>query len=206
MDHANSRRLIAILRGITPIEAKETAQALIEAGITRIEVPMNSPRPLESIETMVDAFGDVAQIGAGTVLTVEQVKDVSKAGGSLIVSPNADITVISATKLAGLDSYPGVMTPTECFDALGAGADGLKVFPASLIGPAGLKAIRAVLPIGTQVYAVGGADHTNFSDWMAASADGFGIGSALYQPGFSPSEVGKRAAAMVAAYDTALKG
>ncbi len=198
-----SRPLIAILRGITPIEAKDIAAVLIEAGITRIEVPMNSPNPLNSIETMVKAYGDDAQIGAGTVLTVETVLDVAKAGGKLIVSPNADPKVIVATKLAGLDSYPGVMTPTECFAALGSGADGLKIFPASLLGLNGLKAIRAVLPVNTQVYAVGGADHTNFAEWMAASADGFGIGSALYKPGFSAKEVGQRARMMVQAFDEA---
>lgn len=198
-----SRPLIAILRGITPIEAKDIAAVLIEAGITRIEVPMNSPNPLNSIETMVKAYGDDAQIGAGTVLTVETVLDVAKAGGKLIVSPNADPKVIVATKLAGLDSYPGVMTPTECFAALRSGADGLKIFPASLLGLNGLKAIRAVLPVNTQVYAVGGADHTNFAEWMAASADGFGIGSALYKPGFSAKEVGQRARMMVQAFDEA---
>lgn len=201
-----SRPLIAILRGITPIEATDIAAVLIEAGITRIEVPMNSPNPLKSIEAMAKAYGSDAQIGAGTVLTVETVLDVAKAGGKLIVSPNADTKVIVAAKLAGLDSFPGVMTPTECFAALGAGADGLKIFPASLLGLEGLKAIRAVLPTGTQVYAVGGADHTNFAEWMAASADGFGIGSALYKPGFSPSEVAIRAKAMVQAYDSAKAG
>ena len=198
-----SRPLIAILRGVTPLEAKDIAAELIDAGITRIEVPMNSPSPLKSIEAMAKAYGSDAQIGAGTVLTVETVIDVAKAGGKLIVSPNADVQVISAAKLAGLDSFPGVMTPTECFAALGAGADGLKIFPASLLGFDGLKAIRAVLPKGTQVYAVGGADHTNFADWMAASADGFGIGSALYKPGFNPAEVRKRARMMVQAYDEA---
>ncbi|WP_375266275.1 2-dehydro-3-deoxy-6-phosphogalactonate aldolase [Planktotalea sp.] len=198
-----SRPLIAILRGVTPIEVKDIAAALIDAGITRIEVPMNSPSALKSIETLAKAYGDIAQIGAGTVITVETVLDVAKAGGRLIVSPNADTKVIAATKLAGLDSYPGVMTPTECFDALSAGADGLKIFPASLLGLEGLKAIRAVLPIGTQVYAVGGADHTNFADWMAASADGFGIGSALYKPGFTAAEVVTRATAMVKAFDLA---
>ena len=196
-----SRPLIAILRGVNPIEAKDIAAVLIEAGITRIEVPMNSPSPLKSIEAMAKAFGDDAQIGAGTVITVETVLDVAKAGGKLIVSPNADPKVIVATKLAGLDSFPGVMTPTECFAALGAGADGLKIFPASLLGLDGLRAIRAVLPIGTQVYAVGGADHTNFAEWIGASANGFGIGSALYKPGFTPAEVATRAKAMVQAYD-----
>lgn len=201
-----SRPLIAILRGVNPIEAKDIAAVLIEAGITRIEVPMNSPRPLKSIEAMAKAFGDDAQIGAGTVITVETVLDVAKAGGKLIVSPNADPKVIVATKLAGLDSFPGVMTPTECFAALGAGADGLKIFPASLLGLDGLRAIRAVLPIGTQVYAVGGADHTNFAEWIGASANGFGIGSALYKPGFTPAEVATRAKAMVQAYDKAKLG
>ncbi|MEP5154411.1 2-dehydro-3-deoxy-6-phosphogalactonate aldolase [Planktotalea sp.] len=198
-----SRPLIAILRGVTPLEVKDIAAALIEEGITRIEVPMNSPSALASIENLATAFGDVAQIGAGTVLTVETVKDVSKAGGTLVVSPNANIEVISATKLAGMDSYPGVMTPTECFAALGAGADGLKLFPASLLGVDGLKAIRAVLPPNTPVYAVGGADHTNFKEWIDASANGFGIGSALYKPGFSVSEVTTRARAIVRAYDEA---
>lgn len=201
-----SRPLIAILRGVNPIEAKDIAAVLIEAGITRIEVPMNSPSPLKSIEAMAKAYGNDAQIGAGTVITVETVLDVAKAGGKLIVSPNADPKVIVATKLAGLDSFPGVMTPTECFAALGAGADGLKIFPASLLGLDGLRAIRAVLPIGTQVYAVGGADHTNFAEWIGASANGFGIGSALYKPGFTPAEVATRAKAMVQAYDKAKLG
>ena len=201
-----SRPLIAILRGVNPIEAKDIAAVLIEAGITRIEVPMNSPSPLKSIEAMAKAYGDDAQIGAGTVITVETVLDVAKAGGKLIVSPNADPEVIVATKLAGLDSFPGVMTPTECFAALGAGAEGLKIFPASLLGLDGLRAIRAVLPIGTQVYAVGGADHTNFAEWIGASANGFGIGSALYKPGFTPAEVATRAKAMVQAYDKAKLG
>lgn len=201
-----SRPLIAILRGVNPIEAKDIAAVLIEAGITRIEVPMNSPSPLKSIEAMAKAFGDDAQIGAGTVITVETVLDVAKAGGKLIVSPNVNPKVIVATKLAGLDSFPGVMTPTECFAALGAGADGLKIFPASLLGLDGLRAIRAVLPIGTQVYAVGGADHTNFAEWIGASANGFGIGSALYKPGFTPAEVATRAKAMVQAYDKAKLG
>lgn len=198
-----SRPLIAILRGVTPLEAKDIAAVLIEEGITRIEVPMNSPSPLKSIEAMAKAFSDHAQIGAGTVLTAQTVIDVAKAGGQLIVSPNTDTQVISATKLAGLESYPGVMTPSECFTALGAGADGLKIFPASLLGLDGLKAIRAVLPIGTKVFAVGGADHTNFAQWIAASADGFGIGSALYKPGFTAGEVAKRARAMVKAFDEA---
>ncbi|MEM9785296.1 MAG: 2-dehydro-3-deoxy-6-phosphogalactonate aldolase [Pseudomonadota bacterium] len=198
-----SRPLIAILRGVTPDEAVPICAALIDAGITKIEVPLNSPDPFDSIKRMVDAHGQDALIGAGTVLSTDDVGRVAQMGGKLIVSPNCDQRVIVATKTAGMESWPGVMTPTECFAALKWGADGLKVFPASLIGPDGIKAIRAVLPPGTQVYAVGGAGADNFAEWMAASADGFGIGSALYKPGLSVAEVTARAKDMVAAYDEA---
>lgn len=199
-----SRNLIAILRGMTPVEALPVTENLIEAGITRIEVPLNSPEPLKSIEAMARTFSARAEIGAGTVLEPGQVLDVKAAGGTLIVSPDCNPEVIRATKAEGLNSFPGVMTPSECFTALRNGADGLKFFPASLIGPDGLKAMLAVLPKGTATYAVGGAGADNFADWIKAGAAGFGIGTALFKPGFTVAEVRERADRIVAAYDRAV--
>ena len=191
--------LLAILRGIDPSEAVEVCGALIEAGITRIEIPLNSPKPLESIAAVANAYSDRAQIGAGTVLTSVQVQEVADAGGRLIVSPNCDVDVIRETKSLGLESAPGVLTPTECFAALDAGADALKIFPSFLLGIDGLKALRAVLPVECQVLMVGGVDATNFEKWLAAGANGFGVGSALYKPGLAASEVQERALKMVQA-------
>lgn len=193
-----TRPLIAILRGITPAEAEAHAAALIAAGITTLEVPLNSPDPWDSIARLLARFGAQARIGAGTVLTPAQVQRLAGMGAHLVVSPNADPAVIAATRAAGMESWPGVMTPTECFAAHAAGATGLKLFPASLVGPAGLSALRAVLPPELPVYAVGGAGPANFAAWRRAGAAGFGIGTALYRPG-QPVEATARAGAEIAA-------
>lgn len=198
-----SRPIIAILRGLKPSEAEVVGHAVISAGIDRIEVPLNSPDPLESIGLLARTFGDRALIGAGTVLTPEQVEAVANVGGSLIVSPNFDAEVITRTRALKMQSWPGIYTPTEAFAALKAGATGLKLFPGVTAGPAGLAALRPVLPKGTLVYAVGGAGPENFDQWLKAGADGFGIGSALFKPGLTVSDIADRAKEIVAAYDEA---
>lgn len=199
-----SRQIIAILRGIRPDEAVAIGMALVAAGIDTIEVPLNSPDPFDSISALAAALSDRARVGAGTVLDVAQIAQVRAAGGGLVVSPDTNPAVIAATRVAGMASYPGVMTPTEAFTALRAGATGLKLFPGTLVGPTGLRAIRAVLPPDTECWAVGGAGPDNFADWIAAGAHGFGIGTALYRPGLTAAEVRARAEAVVAAYDAAM--
>lgn len=198
-----SRPIIAILRGVQPNEVVEIGWALIEAGIERIEVPLNSPNPLESIANLVATVGDRALIGAGTVLSPQQVRDVHSIGGQLIVSPNTDRDVIDATKSLDMFSFPGVFTASDCFSALKAGADGLKIFPAFKLGTDGLKALRDVLPADCPVYAVGGVGLDDIPMWLAAGADGFGVGGALYKPGHSAADVAGKAAAFVAAWDRA---
>lgn len=201
-----TREIIAILRGVRPDDVEAHAAALIAAGVTTIEVPLNSPEPFESVARLVARFDDVARIGAGTVLDPAEVDRLASIGARLIVSPNVDPAVIRATRARGLESYPGALSPTECFTALAAGASALKFFPGTLIGPAGLAAVRAVLPAGTRLLAVGGASAENFADWVAAGATGFGIGAALYRPGQAPEITGRNAREIVAAYDAAMAG
>jgi len=204
--HLEECPLVAILRGLTPDEAEAVGEALVEAGFRLIEVPLNSPRPLESIARLAARFGEVAMIGAGTVTTAAQVAEVRDAGGALIVSPHTDERVIAATAAAGLVSLPGFLTPSEAFAALRAGAHALKLFPAEVATPAVLKAQRAVLPRDVPILPVGGIDPERMAPWLAAGADGFGLGSALFRPGMTASEVSERARQFVAALAGARRG
>lgn len=197
------REIIAILRGITPPEAPAITEALISAGIAVIEVPLNSPDPFDSIAQMVKTAGDRAAIGAGTVLDPADVAKLKDLGARLVVSPDCNPAVIEATKDAAMASYPGVLTPSECFTALRHGADGLKFFPASNLGLDGFKAYKAVLPPEVRTYAVGGVGPNDFADWKAAGITGFGVGSALYKPGMSPEDAYTNATKLTAAYDAA---
>ncbi|MGD9507185.1 MAG: 2-dehydro-3-deoxy-6-phosphogalactonate aldolase [Geminicoccaceae bacterium] len=185
--------LVAILRGVRPEEVEAIGAALIEAGFRILEVPMNSPDPFASIRLLVERFGARALIGAGTVLDPAQVQSLAAAGGSLVVMPHGDAAVIGAAKSAGMACLPGVATPTEAFAALRAGADALKLFPAETLGPAAVKAWRAVLPVGTLLLPVGGIIPESIAGWRAAGAAGFGLGSALYRPGATAEDVGAAA-------------
>ena len=197
------RPLVAILRGVKPDEVVGIGEALFNAGFGVIEVPLNSPDPLKSITALASSLGSKAVIGAGTVLSVEQVEQVTNAGGRLIVSPNMNPNVIARSVELSCLSYPGVFSPTEAFAALDAGAHALKFFPASLHGPGGVKAIKAVLPPEVPVYAVGGVDVTTIGEWLEAGTDGFGIGSNIFKPGWTADEIGEKARAFVAAFDAA---
>lgn len=199
LDRLDALPLVAILRGLAPEEAVGVGEALLEAGFTCLEVPLNSPRPLESIRLLREALGDRALVGAGTVLTQQAVREVVEARGQLIISPNADADVIRETVTVGALSMPGVFTATEAFAALKAGAQVLKLFPSEIAGPAGLKALRAVLPSGQRLYAVGGVTPETLATWREAGASGFGIGGALFKPGMTAVEVGDRARAFVTA-------
>jgi len=192
--------LVAILRGLHPDEAAEVGDALVGAGFGMLEVPLNSPQPLDSIRRLAERFGGERLVGAGTVLDPAQVRGIADAGGRLVVMPHADVAVIRAAKQAGLYCVPGVATPTEAFAALAAGADALKLFPAEQASPAVLKAWRAVLPAGTAVLPVGGIAPDTMGPWLAAGAAGFGIGSSLYAPGRAADDVGARARAFAQAW------
>lgn len=191
--------LVAILRGLKPDEAPAIGDVLVEAGFRLIEVPLNSPQPLDSIASLRKRFPD-AVIGAGTVLTAAEVRDVASAGGELVVAPNFDREVVVETVRLGMASLPGILTPTEAFAALKAGAHGLKLFPAELASPAVVKALLAVLPKGTPLIPVGGIGADNFSAWRTAGAAGFGLGSSLYKPGDDAAAVRAKAAAIVSAW------
>jgi 2-dehydro-3-deoxyphosphogalactonate aldolase len=188
--------LVAILRGVKPGEAEAIGDVLVEAGFRLLEVPLNSPQPLDSIALLRKRFPD-ALVGAGTVLTAQEVRDVAAAGGELIVAPNFSREVVVETVRLGMVSLPGIMTPTEAFAALDAGAHGLKLFPAELASPAVVKAMLAVLPKGTPLVPVGGIGANNLQGWHAAGAAGFGLGSSLYKPGDDAAVVRTKAAAIV---------
>jgi len=192
--------LVAVLRGIAPEEVVSVGEALFEAGFRILEVPLNSPRPLESIERMARALGDGCLVGAGTVLVVADVARIRDAGGRLIVMPHADVAVIAHAKSSGLTCLPGVATPTEAFAALAAGADGLKMFPAEQLSPATLRAWRAVLPRATLVFPVGGIGPESMAAYWEAGADGFGTGSRLYKTGAAIDDVRSAARAYAVAF------
>jgi 2-dehydro-3-deoxyphosphogalactonate aldolase len=191
--------LVAILRGVRPDEVEAITAVLEDNGFAIVEVPLNSPDPLRSIEALARRFGDRLLIGAGTVMTESQVAAIAAAGGRLIVTPHAATPVVLAAKRHGLLAVPGFFTPAEAFAMLDAGADALKLFPSEAASPAVLRAIRAVLPPGTAVLPVGGIDASNMAAWAAAGAAGFGIASAIYRPGDTPEIVGRKASILIAA-------
>lgn len=191
--------IVAILRGVRPHDVVDVAEALYAAGVRAVETPLNSPDPLESVSRLAGAFGERLCVGAGTVLSAQDVDAVHAAGGRLIVSPNTQTAVVARAVDLGLDCAPGVATATEAFAAIGAGARVLKLFPASTYGPGHLKALQAVLPERVKVLAVGGVGVADFAAWRDAGAAGFGLGSELYRPGWTAAEVAARARACVAA-------
>jgi 2-dehydro-3-deoxyphosphogalactonate aldolase len=191
--------IVAILRGVLPHEVVEIAQMLVTLGIGIIEVPLNSPSPFDSIELLSAALGPDVIIGAGTVLSVEDVARTHNAGGRLIVSPNVDTSVIAATRAAGLVSVPGYFTPSEAFSAVGAGAHAIKHFPAEASSPAVLKAQRAVLPATLPILVVGGVTVESIPKWLDAGANGFGLGGGIFRPGQSTALIARQASSFVSA-------
>ena len=192
--------LVAILRGVMPDDVIAIGEALAEAGFRIVEVPLNSPNPLESIERLANALGDRLLIGAGTVTSAAQVEEVKRAGGRLIVSPHLDVAVVRSAKAAGLACIPGIATPSEGFAALTNGADALKLFPAELLPPTVLRALRSVFPAETKFLPVGGITPEAMPPYVAAGAAGFGLGSALYRAGDNATVVGERAREFVQAW------
>lgn len=200
-EHLGALPLVAILRGLRPEEALAVGHALFNAGFRVMEVPLNSPEPLESIRLLAREFGERgALVGAGTVMAPAQVVEVAQAGGRLIVMPHADCAIVATAKKAKLLCAPGIATPTEGFAALAAGADGLKLFPAEMLTPKVLKAMRAVFPRDTLFLPVGGIAPDNMAPFVEAGASGFGLGSALYKPGMGAEEVGRNARAFADAW------
>ena len=197
--HMDALPLVAILRGLKPEEALEVGQAIVNAGFHILEVPLNSPDPLRSIQILAEAFPN-ALVGAGTVTTAQQVRDIKAAGGQLIISPHLDDNVVCEAVNLGLISMPGVATPTEAFRAIALGAHGLKLFPAEMISPSIVKSMRAVLPGHVRLIPVGGIGAHNMADYRQCGASGFGIGSALYAPGKTVQAIGESAAAFVRAW------
>lgn len=197
--------LVAILRGVTPADAVAVAEAIFDAGFHAVEVPYNSPDPLESVRRIRAAGPADRRVGAGTVLTPDQVRRAADAGASLIVSPNTRADVVAETVRLGLASYPGAATPTEAFVALDAGARAIKLFPSTAVGTDGMRAWASVLPTGTELVPVGGVDATNLAGWIAAGAAGAGIGTSLYRPGDAPDVVGARATELVRIWNDSVR-
>lgn len=195
--HFAAMPIVAILRGLRPEEALAIGEALAEAGIRILEVPLNSPDPMTSIAALARALGDRAAVGAGTVLDPADVDRVREAGGTIIVSPNCNVDVIRRTRAAGMVSLPGCLTPTEAFAALAAGAHAVKLFPGELVTPNVAKAMAAVLPKGTRLLVVGGVSADTIGDWKGGVVHGFGIGSSIYKPGMTAAEVGNQARRLV---------
>jgi len=199
------RPLVAILRGVKPEETADIVDVLVESGMTAIEIPLNSPDPFRSIKIAVRKAPAGILVGAGTVLTLEAVDRLHDAGGRLLVTPNVDVDIIARARAHGMVTMPGVFTPTEALLATKAGASSLKFFPASVLGAAGITAIRAVLPAGLMIAAVGGVSDRNFADYVKAGIVAFGLGSSLYKPGMTAAEVAVRAKATIDAYDLAVQ-
>lgn len=199
----NHRGIVAILRGVRPDEVEAIAEELIRTGITLIEVPLNSPNPFDSISRLIELSRGRALVGAGTVLTVEAVERLSKLGSQLVISPNTNTDVIRRTRELDMFSMPGVFTATEAFNALDAGAQVLKFFPSDMLGASGIAGIKAVLPAGTELAAVGGVDESSFAAYRAKGIHNFGIGGTLYKPSRGAEEIGQIAEKLVTAFDSA---